>query len=166
MVRDADRLDPLPDGALCARDLEYLQRHGVGPLLNGLVLALTKAAPPDPLQFLIDSLQLGTEGAEQASAAANPETGLPRHRQAKLEKVFRIIDRSGTGRMSMRALQAYANSHGGETLTNADLRALFRDFKPGDDQLVGLQQFLAFFGRVSRTMTNKDFDSMIKEMSS
>jgi hypothetical protein len=171
MVRGADRLDPLPDGVLCERDLEYLQRHGVGPLLNGLVLALAKAAPPDPLQFLIDSLTLGHEGAEQASmrrrrrrqrtlntggrraaravrqqgwmgrpssvagplagwrgaehsaghraarrATAhppcppnqNPETGLPRHRQAKLEKVFRVIDRSSTGRMSMRALQVCA----------------------------------------------------------
>lgn len=40
-----------------------------------------------------------------------------------------------------------------------------RDFRPGDDQLVGLVQFLAFFGRVSRTMTNRDFDAMIGEMS-
>jgi hypothetical protein len=30
---------------------------------------------------------------------------------------------------------------------------------------VGLVQFLAFFGRVSRTMTNRDFDAMIGEMS-
>lgn len=140
----------------------------------------------------------------------SPETGLPKHRQSKLEKVFRIIDKSGTGRLSLRALQvaeikgdawhhwldtayalqlwqhnfvqqfcskcsmgpsamlygcaavhdscrvgakrhrrrgarilkamsgfqlstlhilvlqAYANSHGGETLTNADLRAIFK----------------------------------------
>jgi hypothetical protein len=30
---------------------------------------------------------------------------------------------------------------------------------------VGLQQFLVFFSRVSRTINNKDFDSMIREMS-
>jgi hypothetical protein len=40
-----------------------------------------------------------------------------------------------------------------------------RDFKPGDNHLVGLDQFLAFFGRVSRTINNGDFDAMIREMS-
>lgn len=48
-------------------------------------------------------------------------------------------------------------------------RTLFlarRDFKPGQDHLVGLSQFLTFFSRVSRTINNKDFDAMIFEMSS
>jgi hypothetical protein len=39
-------------------------------------------------------------------APQDPATGLPKHRRAKLEKVFRIIDRAGTGRLAMRSLQA------------------------------------------------------------
>jgi len=119
--RDVDRLDPLPDGKICEQDQAYLERHQIGPLFNKLMHQLMRHAPADPVQYMIDSLTLSPEDAAQ-----DPETGLPKHRQSKLEKVFRIIDKSGTGRMSMRALQAYANSHGGETLTNADLRAIFK----------------------------------------
>ncbi|KIZ03041.1 flagellar associated protein [Monoraphidium neglectum] len=160
MGRDVDRLDPMPDGKLYEQDQAYLEQHGVGPLFSGLLADIARTMPADPVQFMIDSLTLGPEQAEQS-----PETGLPKHRQSKLEKVFRIIDKAGTGRMSLRALQAYANSHGGDTLTNADLKTIFKDFKPGQDHLVGLPQFLAFFSRVSRTINNKDFEEMIVEMS-
>ncbi|KAI8476446.1 MAG: hypothetical protein J3K34DRAFT_510027 [Monoraphidium minutum] len=160
MGRDVDRLDPMPDGKLCEQDQAYLEKHGIGQLFNGIVLDIARQAPADPLQFMIDTLTLGPELAMQSA-----ETGLPKHRQSKLEKVFRVIDKAGTGKLSLRALQAYANSHGGETLTNADLRAIFKDFKPGMDHLVGLPQFLTFFSRVSRTINNRDFDAMVDEMS-
>jgi hypothetical protein len=130
------------------------------------LLAAAPAPGPAPTQ--------GWSSAFPTCACAgrlqDPKTGLPQHRQAKLEKVFKIIDRAGSGRLAMRSLQvrayqpggchscsvrwsslglrgacsstrcahaprgavcaytmqSYANSHGGETLTNADLRALFQ----------------------------------------
>lgn len=144
------------------------ERHGVGALLGGLLADLMRAQPPDPLQFMADALTLGAAAAQQDAA-----TGLPRHRREKLERVFASIAQAGSGgmsgggnggAMSLRALQAFANRHGGEALTSADLRALFEDFKPGDDRLVGLPHFLAFFGRAARRAPNGEFDAMIAEM--
>jgi Ca2+-binding EF-hand superfamily protein len=124
-----------------------------------LLADVMRLAPPDPLQYMIDALTLGAAAAQQ-----DPELGLPRHRREKLERVFASIDSAGTGRLSLRSLQAYANAHGGETLTNADARAIFGDFKPGAGELVGLGQFLAFFAHASRTMGNASFDAMVGEM--
>lgn len=71
----------------------------------------------------------------------------------------------GSGRISLRKLQAFASKHGGETLTLADLRQLFSDFEPrGHDASVGEAEFLRFFSRVSATMANREFGEMIQEM--
>ena len=47
---------------------------------------------------------------------------------------------------------------------NPPPRPLHRDFKPGQDHLVGLPQVLTFFSRGSRTISNKDFEAMIRDM--
>lgn len=70
----------------------------------------------------------------------------------------------GSGKISLRKLQAYASKHGGETLTLDDLRGLFQDFKPSHETFINQHEFLVFFSKVSSTITNKEFDSMIAEM--
>jgi Ca2+-binding EF-hand superfamily protein len=72
----------------------------------------------------------------------------------------------GSGKISLRMLQSYANKYGGETLTLDELRDLFQDFKPASEHYINLQEFLRFFSKVSATITNKDFEAMIEEMSS
>lgn len=71
----------------------------------------------------------------------------------------------GSGQISLRMLQSYANKYGGETLTLEDLRGLFQDFKPSNEMYINLREFLVFFSKVSSTITNKDFAAMIEEMS-
>jgi hypothetical protein len=44
-------------------------------------------------------------------------------------------------------------------------QALFRDFKPSNELFIALPEFLLFFSKVSRTITNKDFEAMIADMS-
>jgi hypothetical protein len=61
-------------------------------------------------------------------------------------------------------LQNYANKYGGEMLTLEDLRLLFSDFKPASELFITQPEFLLFFSKVSRTISNKDFDAMIAEM--
>lgn len=61
-------------------------------------------------------------------------------------------------------LQDYANRYGGETLSLADLQGLFADFNPADTLFIKQDEFLAFFARVSATITNRAFADMIAEM--
>jgi hypothetical protein len=71
----------------------------------------------------------------------------------------------GSGRISLKAMQDFANKYGGQTLTFDELQLIFRDFKPSHDNLVTKEQFLVFFSKVSRQITNSDFYDMIAEMS-
>ncbi|WIA09033.1 hypothetical protein OEZ85_008447 [Tetradesmus obliquus] len=161
LVRDVDKLDPMPDEKLRQLDEDYVIQHQLDKLLGGLMSDILKHKPQDPLQFIIDSITLGPEHAMQ-----DVETGLPLHRREKLEQVFKIIDKDGSGKISLRMLQNYANKYGGETLTLDDLRGLFQDFKPASEHFINLKEFLRFFSEVSATITNKDFEAMIEEMSS
>ncbi len=43
---------------------------------------------------------------------------------------------SGAGRISLKAMQEFANKYGGQTLTFDELQLIFRDFKPDSDQLI------------------------------
>eukprot|EP00879_Flechtneria_rotunda_P007847 GHRR01008223.1.p1 GENE.GHRR01008223.1~~GHRR01008223.1.p1 ORF type:complete len:164 (+),score=42.34 GHRR01008223.1:222-713(+) len=160
MVRDVDKLDPLPDEVIRQQDQEYMMTHQLDKLLCSLLAGILKQKPQDCLQFIIDSITLGPEQAQQDS-----ETGLPVHRQEKLMQVFKIIDKEGTGKISLRMLQNYANKYGGETLTLDELRALFQDFKPSNEHYINLKEFLMFFSKVSSTITNRDFASMVDELS-
>lgn len=71
----------------------------------------------------------------------------------------------GSGKISLRMLQSYANKYGGETLGMEDLRQIFKDFKTSDENYITKNEFLMFFSKMSKTITNKDFASMIQEMS-
>ncbi|KAF6266705.1 hypothetical protein COO60DRAFT_10015 [Scenedesmus sp. NREL 46B-D3] len=160
-VRDVDKLEPIPDEKLRQLDEEYVVQHQLDKLLGGLMSDMLKHKPQDPLQFIIDSITLGSKNAIQ-----DPETGLPLHRREQLVQVFKIIDKDGIGKISLRMLQNYANKYGGETLTLDELRGLFQDFKPASEHFINVHEFLCFFSKVSATITNKDFKAMIEEMSS
>ena len=46
------------------------EKHGIGPLFNGLVLDMARHMPADPVQFMIDSLTMGPEMAMQVRMRA------------------------------------------------------------------------------------------------
>ena len=71
----------------------------------------------------------------------------------------------GAGKVSLKAMQEFANKYGGQALTFDELQLIFRDFKPGTDNMVGREHFLAFFSKVSRTINNADFEELVAEMS-
>lgn len=156
--RDVDKLDSMPDNQILLLDQQYLVKHSLDQLFAGLLKDVLTSKPADPLQYIIDSLSLGPDLATQ-----DADTGLPHHRKEKLLQVFKIIDKEGNGKISLRMLQSYASKHGGETLTLEDLKGLFQDFKPNENY-INQQEFLRFFARVSGTITNKEFEAMIEEM--
>lgn len=86
--------------------------------------------------------------------------------QALQDSHHRLLSclQEGNGKISLRMLQSYASKHGGETLTLEDLKGLFQDFKPSNENYINQQEFLRFFARVSGTITNKEFEAMIEEM--
>ena len=96
--------------------------------------------------------------------AQDPETGLPEHRKAKLLDLFRVIDKDNVGRISFRNLQRYTNKYGGQMLSGEELTSIFTDVNPGSDNLISQEEFVVFFSRVSKTINNEAFDSMIKEL--
>ncbi|KAG2501852.1 hypothetical protein HYH03_000350 [Edaphochlamys debaryana] len=157
--RHVDKLDVLPDEELKRQDEAYLTKHKLDALFGEILQGLVQEMPSDPVQFIIDSVQYGAEQAKQ-----DPETSLPLHRKAKLLDLFRVIDKQNTGRISFRSMQMYANRYGGQTLGAEELSSIFRDFKPASDNLVTQDEFLVFFSRVSRTITNEQFETMVKEM--
>jgi Ca2+-binding EF-hand superfamily protein len=61
-------------------------------------------------------------------------------------------------------LQTFASKHGGETLTLQDLQGLFADFRPSAESHINQGEFLVFFAKVSSTISNREFDEMIREM--
>jgi hypothetical protein len=56
----------------------HQEQHGVGPLFSGLLADIARTMPADPVQFMIDSLTLGPEQAEQV--------GAPVHRHSRADK--------------------------------------------------------------------------------
>jgi Ca2+-binding EF-hand superfamily protein len=70
----------------------------------------------------------------------------------------------GTGRISYRMLTQYTNKYGGASLSADELRSIFTDFKPGADNLITQDEFITFFSRVSRTISNSDFDALVNDM--
>ncbi|PNW88558.1 hypothetical protein CHLRE_01g034550v5 [Chlamydomonas reinhardtii] len=157
--RHVDKLDTLPDEQLKKQDEAYLAKHQLDKLFGECLQGLVQEMPRDPVQFIIDSVHYGVDQAKQ-----DPVTGLPLHRKTKLLELFRVIDKQDTGRISFRSMQMYANRYGGQTLGPEELSSIFTDFKAGSDNLITQEEFLVFFSRVSKTITNEQFESMVKEM--
>lgn len=157
--RHVDKLDTLPDELLKKQDEAYLAKHQLDKLFADILEGLVTETPPDTVQYIIDCVAYSKGEAKQDS-----KTGLPEHRKAKLLDLFRVIDRGNTGRISFRSMQMYVNKYGGQTLNADELSSIFTDFKPGSDNLISQSEFLVFFSRVSKTITNAQFEEMVKEL--
>jgi hypothetical protein len=72
----------------------------------------------------------------------------------------------GHGKVSLETLQEFSAKYGGGSLNDTDLQSMFGDMQPTDNGLVNLQQFYIFFSKVSRTMSNSQFDELIKDLMS
>ena len=220
-------------------------KHQLEQLFSGVLLDLLAEQPADPMQYIIDWVQAGREQATQDPAtglprqrrekllrvfstidkvrggplAASPRAHGCMHPGSAPERCRACMSprlQEGAGRISLKAMQDFANKYGGQTLTFDELQLIFRDFKPGNDHLITQvccrgcaacvghlsaaaplapaelavqrrclllsvdiqpvdapprhhaapqEQFLVFFSKVSRQITNTDFDGMIAEMS-
>jgi len=123
--------------------------------LGGLI----QEKPKDPVQFLIDSLSFG-----DAKLAVQDKNGLSGYRRARLLEVFRQMDNDRSGYVDFKEIQAHSSKYGGQALTEAELREVFRDFDVSGDNQVSEEEFLVFFGRSVSHVSNEDFDQMVSEM--
>ncbi|GAX81777.1 hypothetical protein CEUSTIGMA_g9205.t1 [Chlamydomonas eustigma] len=158
-VRDVDKLLALPDSKIAQLDKDYLDKHGIELLFNNLLVDLVTLKPLDPIQYIIDSIQYGQEYSKQ-----DPKTGLPEYRKDSLVCIFNHLDKAKLGRISFKGLERFASKFGGETLGQEELHSIFKDFNPHSDNLIDLDQFLLFFAKVSRTITNYNFEELVKNM--
>lgn len=55
-------------GALEAEAQDYISSKGIGPLVEGLMKALIEDKPDDPVAFLIDKLENGTQFVRAADS--------------------------------------------------------------------------------------------------
>jgi hypothetical protein len=85
VIREVDKLEPVPDDQLRRQGKEYLvsalkckltceslfdaksaqEKHNINNLFNGLLQDLLKQQPRDPVQFMIDAITLGPDEAVQ-----------------------------------------------------------------------------------------------------
>mmetsp|Transcript_76712 Transcript_76712/g.155915 ORF Transcript_76712/g.155915 Transcript_76712/m.155915 type:complete len:173 (+) Transcript_76712:66-584(+) len=158
-VRDVDKLLAVTDGKLAEDGAAYMEKHQINAMLGELVTNLVTLQPKDPLQYIIDSVEFSPEFARQ-----DPETGLPEHRRSKLEDVFKLLDKEGLGSVSFDGLQQYSAKHGGGTLGDDDLQSMFTDFAPSGGTRITLPEFLAYFAKVSRTMPNPTFATLVADL--
>lgn len=66
--------------------------------------------------------------------------------------------------MSFDGLQQFSAKHGGSTLEEPDLRSMFTEFVPHGGTRISLPEFLAYFAKVSRTMTNAAFSTLVTDL--
>lgn len=100
----------------------------------------------------------------------NRKLGNPRIRYLLIENLNTSVGaqlpilQEGTERISFRMLNQFVHKYGGSSLSVDELRSIFVDFKPNEDNLITREEFITFFSRVSRTITNKDFDALVVDM--
>lgn len=70
-----------------------------------------------------------------------------------------------TGRLSFDNIMAYTGAREGGALTPSELREIFDECDLNKDNFISMDEFLVFFGRVSRKMNNKEFEELIMQMS-
>jgi len=158
-VRDVDKLLDLPDSKIATLDKDYLDKHGIEPLFNNLLIDLVTLKPLDPIQYIIDSIQYGQEYAKQ-----DAKTGLPEYRKDRLLGIFHHLDKAQLGHISFKGLENFASKYGGETLGQEELQSIFKDFNPHGDNLINQDQFVLYFAKVSRTITNNSFEELVRNM--
>jgi len=147
------------DAATCEADQAYLEQHNIKSVLGQLLHELLKSQPKDPVQYMVDALSM-----PNAEDAVQDKFGLSKYRREALMKIFRAMDKDGSGEIEFQEIKAHSSKYGGQALTEAELREVFRDIDTTNDHKVSAEEFLAFFARSVAKIDNEEFDRMIKEM--
>ena len=63
MTRGVEALEQLQDGAMQQKDMAYLQKHGIKEMLSSTMTELLRCRCDDPLQFIIDAINMGADQA-------------------------------------------------------------------------------------------------------
>jgi hypothetical protein len=61
-------------------------------------------------------------------------------------------------------IKEHSAKYGGQALTEEELREVFRDFDTSGDHQIDKEEFLAFFSRSVKVLSNKEFEVMVGEM--
>ena len=146
------------DQKIKAADEEYLARHQIKDLMAAMLQEVVMRKPRDPVQYLVDYLTM------DPSRAAQDANGVSAYRRARLLDVFKVMDADGDGKVDFKECQGFTGKHGGKVLSETELSAIFGDIDSSMDALIDEDEFVRFFSRVVRSMSNPDFDAMIEEM--
>lgn len=63
-----------------------------------------------------------------------------------------------------REIKEHSAKYGGQALTEEELREVFRDFDTSGDHQIDKEEFLAFFSRSVKALSNAEFETMVGEM--
>ena len=139
-------------------DEAYLAKHDVKGLVGELLGEVVTQRPLDPVQYMVDHLSLG------AASARQDVNGLSAYRRDQLMRVFRAMDAKSDGTVDFGEITAFVGKHGGGTVTERELLDIFADFDTDGDARVDVYEFMRFFGRFCRTLSNAGFDQLIVDM--
>lgn len=114
--------------------------------------------PVDPLQYMLDYMVMGVNDAKQ------DKYGLSKYRRGKLLDIFNVMDKNGSGAVDYKEIKEHSAKFGGQALMEEELREVFRDFDTSGDHQIDKDEFLAFFSRSVKALSNKEFDAMVGEM--
>uniref|UniRef100_A0A7S0SFB3 EF-hand domain-containing protein n=1 Tax=Mantoniella antarctica TaxID=81844 RepID=A0A7S0SFB3_9CHLO len=143
---------------LLLSDQEYLVTHNIQDLMAGMLREIVVTKPMDPIQYMVDHMVLGAEQATQDAL------GLSHYRRSKLMAIFGQMDKNGSGAVDFKEIKAHSSKNGGQALTEEELREVFRDFDTSGDHQIDSAEFLAFFSRSVKALSNAEFDIMAAEM--
>mmetsp|Transcript_24549 Transcript_24549/g.80154 ORF Transcript_24549/g.80154 Transcript_24549/m.80154 type:complete len:161 (+) Transcript_24549:129-611(+) len=147
------------DATIKAQDAEYMEKHKIKEMLSSLMFTLIEKEPKDPIQFLVDALSL-----DNPADAEQDAYGLSKYRRARLLDIFRQMDKDKSGFIEFKEIKEHSSKYGGQALSEAELREVFRDFDSTNDHRISEEEFLQFFARSVAHIDNTEFDAMVSDM--
>lgn len=126
--------------------------------MAGVLKEIITNKPADPLQYMVDYMVMDVNEAKQ------DKYGLSQYRRGKLLDIFNVMDKNRSGAVDYKEIKEHSAKYGGQALTEEELREVFRDFDTSGDHQIDKEEFLAFFSRSVKALSNKEFDSMVGEM--
>eukprot|EP00958_Prasinococcus_capsulatus_P025537 scaffold4372_cov397-Prasinococcus_capsulatus_cf.AAC.21 len=128
----------------------YIVTYDISELLTPLLMKTIETKPPEPIQYILDLLQL-----EDAAQATQDADGLSIYRQAQLtngaasatEPAHRTQDK--TGIVELKEARPHLERLGGVAHHTVD------DF-------VSKQEFFTYVAKATKTSTNAEFDEMVR----
>lgn len=139
-------------------DAEYLAKHNIRALMADMVQEIVVAKPVSPVQFMIDYLAVGSSLCQQ------DKYGLSMMRRARLMKIFKAWDKNQDKTVDLKELRAFTRKHGGNAVTQDELKDIFMDMDESGDSKVDEDEFLKFFSLSVKRMDDDEFEQMIQDM--